>query len=347
MKGSYRAQSVTSVTTTTMQKQTTTPASTSTPKVSPTSSPLQQRTITTMLAKEKEKEKPMMDSNFQIIQEALAGIQESQTQTKTQLDANKEEMKMYLQEMKQEMREEMKEMKDEIKKEIAELKTELTEVKGNVAEMDGNIKVMQQNLQDSEKRIQVTEEKIQVMGQRVEEYEGRNYAARRDFDIAITNLELQSASHGLRFQNIDEERDKDLPAKMAEVMGGIMQADPTELIREIDEVYRVQTGYVRCHNLPREVHIKFSRRTIKDEILRLTKNETFQCNGKEITILKQVPRRVRGSRRQYYFLTSILIRKNIVFRWLIPEGLTLTWQSTRVKIECGTSKIFPSTQQIG
>ncbi|XP_070584368.1 tropomyosin-like [Erythrolamprus reginae] len=204
-----------------------------------------------MLAKEKEKEKEKSpaDPNFQSIQDALAGIQDfmqkSQTQTQTQLETNKEEMKKYLEEMRQEM----KEMKNEIKK-------ELTEVKGNIAEMDGNIKVIQQNLQESEKRIKVTEEKIQAMGQKVEEYEDHDYDARRGFDIAITNLELQSISHGLKFQNIEEERDKDLSAKMVEVIGGIMQADPAELIREIDEVYRVQTGYVRRHNLPREVFKK-------------------------------------------------------------------------------------------
>ncbi|XP_070585166.1 tropomyosin-like [Erythrolamprus reginae] len=249
MKGSHRAQSVTSVTMITTRKQPTTPAPTSTPRTSPTSSPLQQRTIPTMLAKEKEKDNPTMDPSLQIIQEALADIKALQTQAKTQSDTNKEEMKTYLQELRQEM----KEMKDEIKKEIAEFRTELTEVKGNVVEMDGNIKVIQQKLQDSEKRIQVTEEKIQDVGQRVEEYEDHNYAARKDFDIAITNLELHSALHGLRFQNIEEEKDEDLPAKMAEVMGAILQLNPTELVKEIDEVYRVQTGYVKLSKL----HVSF------------------------------------------------------------------------------------------
>ncbi|XP_070584345.1 uncharacterized protein PF3D7_1120000-like [Erythrolamprus reginae] len=295
-----------------------------------------------MLAKEKEKEKEKAPTelNLQSVQDTLAGIQDfmqkTQTQIKTQLETNKEEVKKYLEEMKQEMKEmknEMGTLKAEIKKEIGELKTEIAEVKGSMTEMDGNMKVIPQNLQESEKRIKATEEKIQDMGQKVEEYKDHNYIACRGFDIAITNLELQSASHGLRFQNIEEERDEDLSAKMVEVKGEILQADPGELVREIDEVYRVQTGYVRHHNLPREIHIKFARRIIKDDILRQARNQIFKCNGKEIMILKQVPKRVREHRREYYILTSVLIQKNIVFRWLVPEGLTLTWQGMKVKME--------------
>ncbi|XP_070584361.1 uncharacterized protein PF3D7_1120000-like [Erythrolamprus reginae] len=223
MKGSYKAQSVTSVTTTTTQKQTSTPTPTPTPtpKISPTSSPLQQRTIITMLAKEKEKQPA--ESNLQTIQDTLAIIQDfmqkMQTQTKIQLDTNKEEVKKYFEEMKQEMKNEMGTLKTELKKEIGELKkTEIGEVKRSINEMDVNMKVIQQNLQENEKRIKAMEDKVHDIGQKVEEYEEHNYATCRGFDEAITNLELQSASHGLRFQNIEEEKDEDLSAKMAEII---------------------------------------------------------------------------------------------------------------------------------
>uniref|UniRef100_A0A2D4GT93 Uncharacterized protein n=1 Tax=Micrurus corallinus TaxID=54390 RepID=A0A2D4GT93_MICCO len=53
---------------------------------------------------------------------------------------------------------------------------------------------------------------------------------------------------------------------------------------------------------------------------------------KEITVLKQVPRRIRDIRREYTFLTKELLKRGINYRWLIPEGLLFTWKEQRHRI---------------
>ncbi|XP_070600028.1 protein inscuteable homolog [Erythrolamprus reginae] len=59
--------------------------------------------------------------------------------------------------------------------------------------------------------------------------------------------------------------------------------DPAEIIKEIDEVYRISNSYIRRHNLPREIHIKFVRRTLRDDILHWARSGQPQFKGLSLT----------------------------------------------------------------
>uniref|UniRef100_A0A2D4NSM7 Uncharacterized protein n=1 Tax=Micrurus surinamensis TaxID=129470 RepID=A0A2D4NSM7_MICSU len=54
--------------------------------------------------------------------------------------------------------------------------------------------------------------------------------------------------------------------------------------------------------------------------------------GHEVVTLKQIPRRVREQQRNYQFLSTQLIKNNIPFRWLTPEGLLISWREKKFKI---------------
>uniref|UniRef100_A0A8C6X6C3 Uncharacterized protein n=1 Tax=Naja naja TaxID=35670 RepID=A0A8C6X6C3_NAJNA len=64
--------------------------------------------------------------------------------------------------------------------------------------------------------------------------------------------------------------------------------------------------------LPREVHIRFMKKAIKTQILQMAREKTLKYKDKEIVVLKQVPRRVREMRREYQFLTKILLKKVLI-----------------------------------
>ncbi|XP_070584348.1 uncharacterized protein PF3D7_1120000-like [Erythrolamprus reginae] len=268
--------------------------------------------------KEKEKEKTPTQPTLQTIQDSLALLQISIAVNRE--DAHEEAKKLY-EDIKADIKAEM----GDLKVELGDLKVELGNVKGSVQAMDGKIEVIQQTLKENEQRMKKVEDKMEKAEQRMEEFEDQSNVINRGFDEAITHLELQRASHGLRFQNVFEEKDENLDSIMVEIIGEILQMDPQESIKEIDEIYRVQTSYTRKYNLSREVHITFIRKTIRDDILKWSRDENLKYKGKDIIILKQVPRRVRETRREFYFLTKILIQENITFCWLIPEGISLYW----------------------
>uniref|UniRef100_A0A2D4FVT5 L1 transposable element RRM domain-containing protein n=1 Tax=Micrurus corallinus TaxID=54390 RepID=A0A2D4FVT5_MICCO len=117
----------------------------------------------------------------------------------------------------------------------------------------------------------------------------------------------------MRFQNIKEEKEEDLPDVMAEIIAKILRTEKEEIVMEIDETYRVQMNYARKHHLPRKVHVRLNKKSIHDEILHRTRDDPVEHSGKQIIVLKQVPRRVRELSRPYHFLTTKLI-KYISFR---------------------------------
>ncbi|XP_070592976.1 uncharacterized protein [Erythrolamprus reginae] len=111
------------------------------------------------------------------------------------------------------------------------LKAEMGELKADTGEMKEQMKEIQQTLKENEDRVKAVEEKTEKMEKRMDYFEGRSDVRYRKYDESITHLEVQRASYGLRFQNIIEEKDEDLQARMAEIIGGIHQMDLTELTK--------------------------------------------------------------------------------------------------------------------
>lgn len=101
----------------------------------------------------------------------------------------------------------------------------------------------------------------------------------------------------------------------------------------IDEIFRVYTRYAMQNKLPGEVHIRFTKKLIKAQILQIAREKTLKYKEKEIVVLKQIPRRVREMRREYQFLTKILLQKGVNYRWLLPEGLVFMWQQQIYRID--------------
>ncbi|XP_070584357.1 tropomyosin alpha-1 chain-like [Erythrolamprus reginae] len=228
--------------------------------------------------KEKEKEKTPTQPTLQTIQDTLALLQIS-------MNANRDDVC-------EEAQKHYEAMKADLKVEMSDLKAELRNVKVSVQTLDGKIDMIQQTLKENEQWKKKVEDKMEKSEQRMDEFENHSNVINRGVDEAITNIELQRASHGLKFQNVHEEKDENLSSKMVEIIGEILQMNPQEAIKEIDEINRVQTSYARKRNLPREVHIKFIRKTLRDDILKWSRDEDLKYKEKEVIILKQVPRRV-------------------------------------------------------
>ncbi|XP_070610296.1 tropomyosin alpha-4 chain-like [Erythrolamprus reginae] len=187
----------------------------------PSQSPSQQKMITSILAKEKEeKEKVQPQPTLQTIQDSLSVIQDFMQKTQISIDTN---------------REEARQQHEDLKAEMGDLKVDTGEMKERMKEMDVKNEDIQQTLKENDQRIKTVERKMEKVEQKMEEFEERSSIINRGFDEAITHFELQCASYGLRFQNIVEEKDEDLGSKMAEIIGEILQVDPQELTKEIDE----------------------------------------------------------------------------------------------------------------
>uniref|UniRef100_A0A2D4HSN8 Uncharacterized protein n=1 Tax=Micrurus lemniscatus lemniscatus TaxID=129467 RepID=A0A2D4HSN8_MICLE len=105
-------------------------------------------------------------------------------------------------------------------------------------------------------------------------------------------MEMERASYYLRFQNMVETKEEDLTDIMEKTIAITLQREKSEKINELDEVYRVYTNYARRFRLPREDHICFARKKVRNIVYKITREEPMIYKEKEITTLKQVPKRV-------------------------------------------------------
>uniref|UniRef100_A0A2D4PDJ1 L1 transposable element RRM domain-containing protein n=1 Tax=Micrurus surinamensis TaxID=129470 RepID=A0A2D4PDJ1_MICSU len=144
---------------------------------------------------------------------------------------------------------------------------------------------------------------------------------------------MDRAAFYLRFQNVMESKEEDLRTIMAELIAQALQRDSQEILLEINEAYRIQTSYARHNRLPREVHVRFARKKVRDIIYKITRDEPLIYKDKEIQTLKHILKKVREQRRDYKFLATQLIKRNIMFGWLIPEGMLVSWQEKRIRID--------------
>ncbi|KAJ7329742.1 hypothetical protein JRQ81_015916, partial [Phrynocephalus forsythii] len=129
-------------------------------------------------------------------------------------------------------------------------------------------------------------------------------------------------------QNIPEDKESDLFVQINEALAEAIGLEFPEMVKEIEQVYRVNSRFARENKVPREVHVKFIRRAVRDMILRASSDKPLKCQGQEILVLKQIPWKVRDVRKHYQFLTVKLNEKRINFRWLVPEGIFVNWDET-------------------
>ena len=144
---------------------------------------------------------------------------------------------------------------------------------------------------------------------------------------------MHIAANILRLRNIPENNDMDLLDQMEEVLVEFLDIEKSQISREIAKIFRINSSFVRRNKTPRDVHIIFMRRKIKEDILKRSRENLLRIQGKEIEILKQILWKIWEIRKQYFFFTKKLNEKGINFRWLTTEGIILNWQSKRFRLD--------------
>uniref|UniRef100_A0A2D4PWK5 Uncharacterized protein n=1 Tax=Micrurus surinamensis TaxID=129470 RepID=A0A2D4PWK5_MICSU len=97
--------------------------------------------------------------------------------------------------------------------------------------------------------------------------------AKRDLEEAIVHLKMESSAFLLRFQHIIESKEEDHPNLMTELLTNALQKTKQEMRNNIDETYRIFTNYAWRHKLLRKVHVRFTRKTVRDEVYGRTRDE--------------------------------------------------------------------------
>ncbi|KAJ7341005.1 hypothetical protein JRQ81_004577, partial [Phrynocephalus forsythii] len=144
---------------------------------------------------------------------------------------------------------------------------------------------------------------------------------------------IEASSKILRIQNLTVDKDENLYTTVGDSLATLLEAPVEDFLREVDLIYRQPTAYTRRNKLPPEVIVKLVRRYTRDCILKATQDKEVEINKSKVTILKDVPWEVRQLRKEYTFLTKLLLKHDIRYKWLYPQGLSFQWEGKLQKIE--------------
>ncbi|XP_034264712.2 uncharacterized protein LOC117660685 [Pantherophis guttatus] len=166
------------------------------------------------------------------------------------------------------IQETMMAMQEKMSNNHSELKTDIHALDKKMNEIQVSIFNNEQRIQKAEQRIEQNEKKLDTVDQTLT-------MQNKELEDSLIQLEMYRASFYLRFQNVIEDKDEDLGEKMAELIAEVLQQSKQEIIRELDDDYRVQTNYARRNRLPREVHVRFARKKVKDILYNMARRANY------------------------------------------------------------------------
>uniref|UniRef100_A0A2D4FZY8 L1 transposable element RRM domain-containing protein n=1 Tax=Micrurus corallinus TaxID=54390 RepID=A0A2D4FZY8_MICCO len=91
---------------------------------------------------------------------------------------------------------------------------------------------------------------------------------------------MERADFYLRVQNIEEEKGENLKEIMTEILAEPLEMTKEKVMGGMDEIYLIFTRYAMRNKLPREVHVRFTKKTIRTEILQKARDDLLKYKGK-------------------------------------------------------------------
>ncbi|KAJ7313291.1 hypothetical protein JRQ81_004578 [Phrynocephalus forsythii] len=138
---------------------------------------------------------------------------------------------------------------EEINQQIVSLGNQVTEISQKVQENASQIEQLDKKLIENEKDLK-----------RLEEEREKDHETVKLYKEATLILEMERASHTLRFHNVQEDKDVETTDLIEQALADFLDTEKSQMSQEIDQIYRVNSSFARKNKVPREVHVFFVRR---------------------------------------------------------------------------------------
>ncbi|KAJ7312070.1 hypothetical protein JRQ81_006407 [Phrynocephalus forsythii] len=145
------------------------------------------------------------------------------------------------------------------------LENKMEEINQKIVSLGNQVTEISQKVQENASQIEQLDKKIignQKDLKRLEEERGKDHETVKLYKEATLILEMERASHTLRFRNIQEDKDVETPDLMEQALADFLDKEKSQMSQEIDQIYRVNSSFARKNKVPREVHVVFVRRKI-------------------------------------------------------------------------------------
>ncbi|XP_042299833.1 uncharacterized protein LOC121917777 [Sceloporus undulatus] len=229
-----------------------------------------------------------------------------------------EEIRRMLQETNMEIQKSKDELKAEFKK---DLRIELGEVTTRLDKIDGDLKKVSGKVEKLELDMKKMETKVDTL-----------YKDQQEGQESILKLQLKQRENCLKLRGLPENVNENLYTLLSPILAKFIGESETLFPWEIDRIYRINSRIAKTRRLPRDIMIYFVRKQTKEIILRQSFNTKLLIEGKEITILRDIPGKILKRRKEYNFLIEQLKARKILYKWDDLDGVIVTWKQRRVRL---------------
>ncbi|XP_042308410.1 ubiquitin-like-conjugating enzyme ATG10 isoform X3 [Sceloporus undulatus] len=229
-------------------------------------------------------------------------------------DALIEEMRRLQQETSKEIQASRDEVKSELKAEIRQISARLDQIENEFSKMNGKIK----NLKTE----------VQTIGEKVDQVERE----REDDQDTILRILVKQRENCLKLRGLKENPNENLYTLLCPILANYVNEPEEQFPWEIDRAYRISSRIAKLKSLPRDVVVYIVRKQMRDLVLNQSYVSKLTIEDQEVTILKDVPSKILRRCRDYKCLTDVLNQQKIPLRWDEIEGLTVTWNQKKIRL---------------
>lgn len=205
-----------------------------------------------------------------------------------------------------------------ISENLKTLHAELNEIKMEINEFKKEVQEIKQKVHQVEIRSEVANKEVEML----KEYN-------KEMQSSIMSLECKALDCFLRFRGVIKEKGENISEKIIGVLADYLEEQVDEVAFNIESIYRVNSSFATQNKLPRDVVVQFSSKKMKEEIFHKAYKDPLEIEGETIKILKELPKKVIETRKQYKPLVDKLKKLKIRFRWEIPMGVSFFFKGKR------------------
>lgn len=152
------------------------------------------------------------------------------------------------------------------------------------------------------------------------------------FEDCVAVLEMRQKSQVVRIRGVPDKGELDLKTYLANVIAECLGEEQDYIAEAMDSCYHVRTKSAKTRELPGDCLVIFNSKKLKDAIVQNNYENRLQIDGNMIFMLKEIPPRLLQKCQKYKFLTNVLTRVNIQFRWEFPEEISFTYKKQRHRL---------------
>ncbi|XP_048343693.1 uncharacterized protein LOC125428106 [Sphaerodactylus townsendi] len=218
------------------------------------------------------------------------------------------------------------------------------ELEGKLSAMDKKFNTVCTEINDMKSEIKIIKDMSQKMMEieqkcnQLQDHQNESDQRMLDWEVEFKKLEnqvllteLHQKQNILRLRGVPEYEGEKTRKLIITNLAKYLDTEDDVMEEDIERAFRLNqkpSGEGR----ERDILVFFARQKTKEEILKKNSKSKLKINSKEVLILKETPYKILKKRREYDFLTSVLRKTNIRYKWEDIDGLSLTYKERRMKI---------------